>query len=140
MTGSEIMERAIKYQKERQGVRVKIRIPSALWEQIQMCANQCGQSPEDYVECVCHAVKVGKLCVPNGVFCEVGTREASATVWVRVPHGFDTSAGNIRPILKTAVARTIAAMPPMPERLPVEGVDYLVEGRIYTRLTAKGVI
>ena len=139
MTSTEIMDRAKKYQIERAGVRVKIRIPSELWEQVQQCANTCGQSAEDYVECVCHAVKVGRFSVPNGVFNEIGTRDNSITVWVRVPEGFDTSAPVLRPILKTAVARTIAAMPPMPERVPVEGVDYLVEGRNYTRLTAQGV-
>lgn len=138
MTGSEIFARARKAQLERAGVRSKVRVPSELWHRVRLCADACHASAEDYVCAACRRAADGRLRVPPRENTQKGTREDSETVWIRTPAGFDTAAENLRPILLAAVEHTEARVKPQPCIL-VEGVDYLVEGRNYSRVTARGI-
>ena len=108
MTGAEIIKRAEAAQKARDGVRVKVRVPRGLWDQVKACAAICKISTEEYVCSVCRAVSLGWLITSPDSDRLVGTREDSATVWVRVPTGFDTCATNLRAALSAGVSRTMS--------------------------------
>lgn len=138
MTAAEIIERARKAQDERAGRRLKVRVPTALWLRVRACADVCGVSVEEYVCGACRGVQAGRIRVANAENLEVGTREASAVVWVRVPHEFDSGAESLRPALAAAVERTLAKVGPLESR-PVEGVDFYIEGRTYKTMNIGGL-
>lgn len=138
MTAAEIIERARKAQDERAGRRLKVRVPTALWRRVRACADICGVSVEEYACGACRGVQAGRLRVASAENLEVGTREASAVVWVRVPEGFDTGAASIRPALAAAVEHTVAKAGPIEAR-PVEGVDFYIEGRTYKTMNIGGL-
>ena len=130
MTGPEIFERAKRAQAERTGIRAKVRVPSELWYKVRQCASACAVPTEEYVLSVCRAVSSGKINVPIIHTEQIGTRGESETVWVRVPAGFDISAASLRSTLLAGVEYTAERIKPAPE-MPVEGVDYLLDGKNY---------
>lgn len=138
MTGSEIIERAKLAQQRRTGIRVKVRVPSELWHDVRRCADACKTSAEEYVCAACRHAVSGRLCVPILENTQLGTREESETVWVRVPKGFDTAAESLRPVLAAAVAYTLPKIRFAPSA-PTEGRDYLIEGKEYTIITSRGI-
>ena len=138
MTGSEIIERAKQAQQRRVGIRVKVRVPSELWHNVRMCADACKSSAEEYTCAACRHYAAGRLRVPNSENIQLGTREESETVWIRAPKGFDTSAESLRPALAAAVAYTLPKIR-FPPNSPIEGLDYLIEGKPYTRITPRGI-
>jgi hypothetical protein len=42
MRSEELIERAIKRASERDGERVKVRLPNAMWDGVSRCAASCG--------------------------------------------------------------------------------------------------
>ena len=138
MTGAEIIAHAKQAQKRRAGVRVKVRVPSELWHNVRRCADDCKCSAEEYVYSACFGYVSGRLRVPININTQMGTREESETVWIRVPEGFDTSAESLRPVLGAAVVFTLTRIS-LPPIIPIEGLDYLIDGKTYTRITPRGI-
>ena len=138
MTAAEIIERARKAEAERDGRRLKVRVPTALWRRVRACADVCGVSVEEYACGACRGVQAGRIRVASAENSEMGTREASVVVWIRVPHEFDAGAESLRPALAAAVERTLAKVGPLEAR-PVEGVDFYVEGRTYKTMNIGGL-
>lgn len=128
MTASERMvKRAREIEKEREGVRVKARLPDAMWKRVERCAAGACMAAEEWVCAACSAWLKGKF---DGVSFDekelLGTRDASAPHWVRVPHGFDTE--SLRRTLASAVAWH---EPRLPRVTPQKGTEHWVEGRDY---------
>lgn len=127
-------------QKELDGERVKVRLPSPLLDRLRRCAYAFDVGLSEFVNCSCRAFASGKFPrVPTDEKTQVGTRDESETVWVRLPAGFDASARNLRSALSAAVAwyePRIQSRPPV--RMPVEGVDYILLNRRYTRIDSAG--
>lgn len=141
MTGYEIIANARKAQAQRKGERVKVRIPLSLCNNVRQCAAYVNCSVEDYVCSACRHSVSGRLSVPIVVNMQLGTRKDSETVNIRVPKGFDTSANNLRSVLLAATAFTMKVMSyDKPSNKPVEGRDYILEGRNYTRITQRGIV
>jgi len=138
MTGPEIIARAKNAQQRRVGIRIKARVPSDLWYNVRRCADACNSSAEEYVCAACRHYAAGRLRVPIAENTQMGTREDSETVWIRVPKGFDTSAESLRPALAAAVAYTLPKIR-LPPNTPIEGRDYLLEGKAYTKITSRGI-
>ena len=134
MTAAEIIEQARKAQEERDGVRLKVRVPSALWRRVRACADACGVSVEEYVCGSCRGVQAGRLKVPICKKTKMGT--STETAWVRVPHGFDAGAASLRPALFAATEHTAAKIG-NPEDRPVEGVNYFLAGKDYRGVKLK---
>lgn len=129
-------------QKELDGERVKVRLPSPLLYRLRRCAAAFEVGLSEFVNSSCRAFSLGKFPrVPNDEKAQVGTREESETVWVRLPAGFDSSARNLRAALDAAASWYEPRIKPRPAvRLPVEGVDYILLNRRYTRIDASGRI
>lgn len=129
-------------QKELDGERVKVRLPSSLLDRLRRCAYAFEVGLSEFVNSSCRAYASGKFPrVPTDEKTQVGTREESETVWVRLPAGFDASARNLRAALSSAVSWYEPRIKPRSAvRLPVEGVDYILLNRRYTRIDAEGRI
>ena len=133
MRGEEIVRRARELERERDGVRAKVRLPSALWARVRRCA---AAVPVPVEEWVCSAVRAWERGKFDGVTYDekdvLGTREGSETPWVRVPAGWRDAGGDLRRALAAAAAwhepRLREPRPQKGTERWVEGRDYLVEG------------
>lgn len=120
-------------QEELAGVRIKARIPLELIDRVRNVAGMIEADVSEFVCAACRCYSRGQFRVPFADFNIVGTREASKPIWIRVPNGFDASAKNLR----TAIVAALAHYEPLAARrsqYPVEGRDYILPGRNYTRI------
>ena len=126
----ELIERARKKMAEKEGERVKVRLPNAMWKGIGKCAQACGLSCEEWV---CRSLMAWSNGKYDGVEYDeksiLGTRKNSKTGWVRVPNGFGKDC--VRRALAAGLAwckkRIPAATPQKGTEVWVQGRDYLVE-------------
>lgn len=90
MTARDIIERALRAQEGRRGVRVKVRMPDALLARAHECARQVNETLGDWVNIACrkHQAKV-RECVATNEKQELATRRDSEAVTVRAPAGMD---------------------------------------------------
>lgn len=133
MTESEKMvKRALEVARRRLGVRMKARVPSALWAGVGRCAAAVGDPVEEWV---CKACRAWLQGVFDGVSYDdktlLGTRAGSLSVWVRIPQGM--VAAELRSALAAAVAWNEPRMRRSTQQPGTEGwvagCDYvLVEG------------
>lgn len=146
MTGTEIIERARRAQRQRHGIRVKVRIPTAIWHRVREAASVCKTSNEEYVNLICRAVESERIRVTLLNKLEIGTfsEPETETVWIRCPVGFDTSALHLRSVLIAGCYITEASAKKMQvdtdTPTPIEGVDYLLEGKSYPHVAMKGKV
>lgn len=129
MTASEMMvRRARETARARDGVRLKARVPAALWARVKRCAEAAGTPDDEWVCLAARAWTAGKF---DGVAYDektlLGTREGSAAVWVRLPEAFDGRM--LRRMLASAAAWH---EPRIPKVTPQKGTEGWVEGRDYT--------
>ena len=127
MTPSENMIRnAQERERERGGVRVRVRMSRALKAMAEACARAVGDDLTEWVNLACVNFREGKF---ERVAFEKETldvtREGSEVVWVNAPSGM--KAANIRLAMASA-ARSVSSILPKPfECGMVQGRDYLVE-------------
>lgn len=135
------MQRLLNAERELEGIRIKVRLPNFMIDRMNRVANLFDIDISEFVCSACRGV-YGVLGVPT---CEndlVGTRDASESIWVRVPRGFDRSAPSLRAAIWTAIAyyeeriNKIERSSASPR--PREGVDYILPGRNYTRINRNG--
>lgn len=70
-------------------VRIKARVPTALWNEVRTFADAAGCSIEEWTHHVCRDYARGKFGVTKSTESEKGTRAKSVTAYVRVPENFD---------------------------------------------------
>lgn len=130
----EIIRRAEERMRELDGARAKARLSKELWAKVAKCADAACMTAEDWVCRACRSWMKGRF---DGVAYDeklcFGTREVSATYWVKLPHGFD--AAMVRQALSAATAWH---EPRIPKATPQSGTERWVEGRDYVLAKCEG--
>lgn len=94
------------------GLRVKVRVPTSLWEEVKHCAAVVGCPIEDWTYAICRDYAQRKFSVPDNALHEIGTREKSVTVWVQTPMEFNLECQNLRKALRAGVEYVKPKLPP----------------------------
>lgn len=87
----DIIARAMARQREREGVRQKVRMPDELAERARACAADVGETLGEWVAGAC---RWGGVRVADWRNAELATRDGSEALSVRVPEGM--TAGEVR--------------------------------------------
>ena len=123
----EMIRRAREAQEQKEGVRMKARLPDRMWGRVKRCADAACMAAEEWVCLACRAWLAGRF---DGVAYDskelLGTREGSRAQWVRVPHWFDME--SLRPALAAGVAWHEPRIRPV---TPQKGCERWVEGKDY---------
>jgi len=94
---------ALRAQRKREGVRVKVRLPDALASRARACAADVDMPLGDWVNCACRQWRKGVFdSVANANVTELATRKESEAITVRAPKGMPAAD------IKTAIARGCA--------------------------------
>jgi len=129
MRSEELIERARKKMAERDGERVKVRLPFKMWKDIERCATACGTDYEDLVLCFLRNWEKGKY---DGVEYDeksiLGTRENSRTGCIRVPLGFGREGMMVRRAIASGVVWCEKRIPTVN---PQKGTEKWIQGRDY---------
>lgn len=122
-TSAEMVARALRKQRERAGVRVKVRLPDSLAARARICAADVSETLGDWVNAACRQARKGvfdDVAIPQKT--ELATRAESECVTVRAPSGMTSS--DIRDAIargcQWAEARRIAYNPQPPKRYILE--------------------
>lgn len=125
MTAGERMIRAARArQRERAGVRVKIRFPDALAARARLCADDVRETLGDWVNAACRQWARGSFAgVAHPVNHGLATRDGSECITVRAPDGL--TPGEVKTAVELCCAyceaRRIAYTPQVPARYLWEG-------------------
>ena len=94
------------------GLRIKVRVPVDLWNEVKHCAEAVACPVEDWTYAICRDYSQRKFDVPKYALAEIGTREKSVTVWVQTPMGFSLECHNLRRALRAGVEYVKPKLPP----------------------------
>lgn len=122
-----MIKKAMESAERKAGVRMKARIPEALWKRVKRCADAACMPAEEWVNLSCRAWMAGRFDgVPFDDKSILGTRDNSGTQWVRVPHDMDGR------MLKRALVQAVTWHEPKIRPVtPQKGTETWVEGRDY---------
>lgn len=123
ITSADLIRQAHAAAREKAGVRVKVRFPSALIDRARLCSADACDGLGDWVNKVCRQYRAGGFAsVASRNKSELATREASECITVRAPLGM--SAEDIKAAVACGCAyseaRRITYHPVVPARYLME--------------------
>ena len=126
MTSSELIARAHAAQAERDGLRVKVRLPRSLKTRAENCAAACADDLAEWSAKACRRL----LRVPTERTAPKVTRDDSTPVWLRAPAGMPPARIRLALLLAVEHAEPLLRPPPVNNLLPpgaVAGRDFHIE-------------
>lgn len=125
--GEDLIQRARESAARKAGVRMKARIPDALWGRVRRCADAACMPAEEWVNLSCRAWMSARFdCVPFDEKLTLVTRDNSNAQWVRIPHDMDQ--GKLKQALLQAVLWHEPKIRPV---TPQKGTEGWIAGRDY---------